>query len=226
MDILGRGLDLSPVHECLIEESVLGWKEYELEVIRDLADNVIIICSIENMDPMGVHTGDSITVAPAQTLTDREYQSMRDAAIRVIRGAFGVPATGPPLFWSAEQGIDRCRGRSHLVEAPGGEGQVAVVVADEVARSRRYHGRDVRRRASEEVGRARVVLGHDGVVERESAGGHLNAAAIVCAELPVMVLFRIVVLGPSAWMPPPKLAELLAKVLFWTNSVPWPFSSP
>src|SRR5271156_1855464 len=80
MDILARGLDLSPVHECLIEESVLGWKEYELELMRDLADNVIIICSIENMDPMGVHTGDSITVAPAQTLTDREYQSMRDAA--------------------------------------------------------------------------------------------------------------------------------------------------
>ncbi len=80
-DILARGLDLSPVHECLIEESVLGWKEYELEVIRDLKDNVIIICSIENFDPMGVHTGDSITVAPAQTLTDREYQRMRDAAI-------------------------------------------------------------------------------------------------------------------------------------------------
>jgi carbamoyl-phosphate synthase large subunit len=85
MEILARGLDLSPVHECLIEESVLGWKEYELEVMRDLADNVIIICSIENMDPMGVHTGDSITVAPAQTLTDREYQAMRDAAIRVMR---------------------------------------------------------------------------------------------------------------------------------------------
>ena len=81
MEILARGIDLSPVHECLIEESVLGWKEYELEVMRDLADNVIIICSIENMDPMGVHTGDSITVAPAQTLTDREYQAMRDAAI-------------------------------------------------------------------------------------------------------------------------------------------------
>src|SRR5438128_7133078 len=80
LDILTRGLDLSPVHECLIEESVLGWKEYELEVMRDLADNVIIICSIENFDPMGVHTGDSITVAPAQTLTDREYQSMRDAS--------------------------------------------------------------------------------------------------------------------------------------------------
>ena len=68
-----------------IEESVLGWKEFELEVVRDLKDNVIIICSIENFDPMGVHTGDSITVAPAQTLTDREYQAMRDAAIAVIR---------------------------------------------------------------------------------------------------------------------------------------------
>ena len=79
--ILAHGIDLSPVHECLIEESVLGWKEYELEVIRDLKDNVIIICSIENFDPMGVHTGDSITVAPAQTLTDREYQRMRDAAM-------------------------------------------------------------------------------------------------------------------------------------------------
>jgi len=83
MEILSRGIDLSPVHECLIEESVLGWKEYELEVMRDLADNVIIICSIENFDPMGVHTGDSITVAPAQTLTDREYQKMRDAAFAV-----------------------------------------------------------------------------------------------------------------------------------------------
>src|SRR5690242_12567181 len=85
LEILARGLDLSPVHEVLIEESVLGWKEFELEVMRDLADNVIIICSIENFDPMGVHTGDSITVAPAQTLTDREYQAMRDAAIAVIR---------------------------------------------------------------------------------------------------------------------------------------------
>ncbi|MDP9051618.1 MAG: carbamoyl-phosphate synthase large subunit [Acidobacteriota bacterium] len=92
-DILSRGLDLSPVHECLIEESVLGWKEYELEVIRDLADNVIIICSIENFDPMGVHTGDSITVAPAQTLTDREYQVMRDAAIACIR-EIGVETGG------------------------------------------------------------------------------------------------------------------------------------
>src|SRR6266513_1073411 len=85
LEVLARGLDFSPVHEALIEESVLGWKEFELEVMRDLADNVVIICSIENFDPMGVHTGDSITVAPAQTLTDREYQTMRDMAIKIIR---------------------------------------------------------------------------------------------------------------------------------------------
>src|SRR5450432_3689181 len=91
--ILERGLDLSPVHEVLIEESALGWKEFELEVIRDLADNVIIVCSIENFDPMGVHTGDSITVAPAQTLTDREYQMMRDGAIRCLR-EIGVDTGG------------------------------------------------------------------------------------------------------------------------------------
>jgi carbamoyl-phosphate synthase large subunit len=84
-EIVARALAASPVHETLIEQSIIGWKEYELEVMRDLADNVVIICSIENFDPMGVHTGDSITVAPAQTLTDREYQVMRDAAIRVIR---------------------------------------------------------------------------------------------------------------------------------------------
>ncbi len=91
--ILERGLSLSPVHEVLIEVSALGWKEFELEVIRDLADNVIIVCSIENFDPMGVHTGDSITVAPAQTLTDREYQMMRDGAIRCLR-EIGVDTGG------------------------------------------------------------------------------------------------------------------------------------
>jgi carbamoyl-phosphate synthase large subunit len=83
--IVRHGLAASPIHEVLIEESILGWKEFELEVMRDLADNVVIICSIENFDPMGVHTGDSITVAPAQTLTDREYQTMRDMAITIIR---------------------------------------------------------------------------------------------------------------------------------------------
>jgi carbamoyl-phosphate synthase large subunit len=84
-DLAARGLSLSPVHEVLIEESVIGWKEYELEVMRDVADNFVVICSIENIDPMGVHTGDSITVAPALTLSDKEYQRMRDAARRIIR---------------------------------------------------------------------------------------------------------------------------------------------
>ena len=78
--MVATALELSPVHSVLIEESVIGWKEYEMEVMRDCADNAVIVCSIENFDPMGVHTGDSITVAPAQTLTDKEYQRMRDAS--------------------------------------------------------------------------------------------------------------------------------------------------
>lgn len=93
LEIAQRGLNLSPTHEIMVEESVLGWKEYELEVMRDMFDNVVIICSIENLDPMGVHTGDSITVAPIQTLTDREYQSMRDDAQKIIR-AIGVDTGG------------------------------------------------------------------------------------------------------------------------------------
>ncbi|PYX91647.1 MAG: carbamoyl-phosphate synthase large subunit, partial [Acidobacteria bacterium] len=106
LEIVTRGLDLSPVHQVLIEESVLGWKEYELEVVRDLADNVIIICSIENFDPMGVHTGDSITVAPAQTLTDREYQVMRDAAIKVIR-EIGVETGGSNIQFAVHPSTGR-----------------------------------------------------------------------------------------------------------------------
>ncbi|MFO7899228.1 MAG: carbamoyl-phosphate synthase large subunit [Planctomycetota bacterium] len=92
-ELVQRGLDASPTTQVLIEQSVIGWKEYELEVMRDKMDNVVIICSIENVDPMGIHTGDSITVAPAQTLTDREYQAMRDAAIAIIRG-IGVETGG------------------------------------------------------------------------------------------------------------------------------------
>src|ERR1700754_3966093 len=93
IEIVGRGLELSPVHEVLVEESVLGWKEFEMEVVRDKADNCIIVCSIENFDPMGVHTGDSITVAPAQTLTDKEYQRLRNASIAVLR-KIGVDTGG------------------------------------------------------------------------------------------------------------------------------------
>jgi len=110
-EIIARGLDLSPLGQVLVEESVLGWKEFELEVMRDLKDNVVIICSIENVDAMGVHTGDSITVAPAQTLTDKEYQDMRDAAIRIIR-AVGVETGGSNIQFA----IDPRTGRMVVIE--------------------------------------------------------------------------------------------------------------
>src|SRR5512133_2145908 len=110
-EILERGIDLSPVHEVLIEESVLGWKEFELEVMRDQADNAIIICSIENFDPMGVHTGDSITVAPAQTLTDKEYQMMRDGALRCLR-EIGVDTGGSNVQFA----INPENGRMVIIE--------------------------------------------------------------------------------------------------------------
>jgi carbamoyl-phosphate synthase large subunit len=109
--IAARGLEYSPISEVLIEESVLGWKEYELEVMRDKKDNVVIVCSIENFDPMGVHTGDSITVAPAQTLTDKEYQLMRDAAIAIIR-AIGVETGGSNIQFA----VDPDTGRMIVVE--------------------------------------------------------------------------------------------------------------
>src|SRR6266511_1460037 len=106
-----RGLDLSPVSQVLIERSVIGWKEFELEVMRDGADNVVIVCSIENLDPMGVHTGDSITVAPAMTLTDREYQIMRDASIRIIR-EIGVAAGGCNIQFA----VDPATGEQLVIE--------------------------------------------------------------------------------------------------------------
>jgi carbamoyl-phosphate synthase large subunit len=109
--IVADGLERSPVHEVLIEESLVGWKEFELEVMRDLADNVVIVCSIENLDPMGVHTGDSITVAPAQTLTDREYQAMRDAATAVIREV-GVETGGSNIQFA----VDPATGRQVVIE--------------------------------------------------------------------------------------------------------------
>ena len=111
IELLSRGLDLSPVHEVLLEESVLGWKEYELELMRDFNDNVIVICSIENFDPMGVHTGDSITVAPAQTLSDREYQRMRDAAILIIR-EIGVETGGSNIQFA----VNPQTGRMTIIE--------------------------------------------------------------------------------------------------------------
>src|SRR5580692_6007484 len=105
-DLIARALDASPVHQALIEESVLGWKEYELEVMRDVRDNFVVICSIENLDPMGIHTGDSITVAPAQTLTDKEYQRMRDAAAAIIREV-GVETGGSNIQFAIEPSTGR-----------------------------------------------------------------------------------------------------------------------
>src|SRR5216110_1496837 len=110
-DLSERGLELSPVHEVLIEESVIGWKEFELEVMRDVADNFVVICSIENIDPMGVHTGDSITVAPILTLSDKEYQRMRDAARLIIRKV-GVETGGSNIQFA----VNPANGRMIVIE--------------------------------------------------------------------------------------------------------------
>src|SRR6266480_4516741 len=110
-EAISHALDLSPVHEALVEESVLGWKEFELEVMRDFRDNFVVICPIENFDPMGVHTGDSITVAPAQTLTDKEYQRMRDAAAAIIREV-GVETGGSNVQFA----INPQNGRMVIIE--------------------------------------------------------------------------------------------------------------
>ena len=109
--IAGAGLDASPTTEVLLEESIIGWKEFELELMRDRNDNVVIVCSIENVDPMGVHTGDSVTVAPAMTLTDREYQHMRDTAIEIIR-AVGVDTGGCNIQFA----VDPKTGRMVVIE--------------------------------------------------------------------------------------------------------------
>src|SRR5512146_2384080 len=109
--IAGSGLDASPTTEVLLEESIIGWKEFELELMRDRHDNVVIVCSIENVDPMGVHTGDSVTVAPAMTLTDREYQHMRDTAIKIIR-AVGVDTGGCNIQFA----VNPATGRMVVIE--------------------------------------------------------------------------------------------------------------
>ncbi len=110
-EICLRGIELSPTNELLIDESLIGWKEYELEVVRDTNDNCIIVCSIENFDAMGVHTGDSITVAPAQTLTDKEYQILRNASLAVLR-EIGVETGGS----NVQFGINPADGRLVIIE--------------------------------------------------------------------------------------------------------------
>ena len=110
-EIAGDGLTASPVSEVMIEQSVIGWKEFEMEVMRDTADNCVIVCSIENVDAMGVHTGDSITVAPAQTLTDREYQKMRDASLAIMR-EIGVETGGS----NVQFGVNPANGELVIIE--------------------------------------------------------------------------------------------------------------
>ncbi len=110
-ECINWGLNLSPKSQVLIEESVIGWKEYELEVMRDKKDNVVIVCSIENLDPMGIHTGDSITVAPAQTLTDKEYQLMRDASLKIMR-AIGVESGGSNIQFA----VNPDNGKLYVIE--------------------------------------------------------------------------------------------------------------
>ncbi len=140
-DIVRGGLEASPTDEVLIEESVLGWKEYEMEVVRDRADNAIIICSIENIDPMGFHTGDSITVAPALTLTDKEYQIMRNASIACLR-EIGVETGGSNVQFA----VDPKDGR-------------LVVIRDEPARQPQFGARLQGDRLSDRQGRGQACGG-------------------------------------------------------------------
>jgi carbamoyl-phosphate synthase large subunit len=141
-DLIARALDASPVGQALVEESVLGWKEFELEVMRDFRDNFVVICSIENFDPMGIHTGDSITVAPAQTLTDKEYQRMRDAAAAIIREV-GVETGGSNIQFAVDGDRDE---PARLAELSVGEQSDRVSHREDCSEAR---GRDDARRNSE-----------------------------------------------------------------------------
>ena len=158
-EIVARALAASPIHETMVEQSIIGWKEYELEVMRDLADNVVIICSIENFDPMGIHTGDSITVAPAQTLTDREYQVMRDAAIQIIRKV-GVETGGSNIQFAlnpARRPVDHHRdepARLPLVRARVESDGLSHSKDRGEARGRLYARRDTERHHAERLPRA------------------------------------------------------------------------
>ena len=160
-EIAARGLSLSPIHEILVEESVIGWKEFELEVMRDAADNFVVICSIENIDPMGVHTGDSITVAPALTLTDKEYQRMRDAARRIIRRV-GVETGGSNIQFA----INPADGR--MVVDRDEPARVAVVGA-------RVEGHRLPDREDRGQARARVSAARDSQRHHARHAGLLRA---------------------------------------------------
>ena len=174
-----RGLDASPISEVLIEESIIGWKEYEMEVMRDDDDNVVIICSIENFDPMGVHTGDSITVAPAQTLTDKEYQRMRDASIAVIR-EIGVETGGSNIQFAIDpqdgpDDRDRDEPARQPLQRPGLEGH-------------RLSHRQDRRQAGRRLSAARVAQRHharnDGLLRADDRLRGDQDSALRLREIP------------------------------------------
>ena len=174
--IVASGLDASPIGEVLIDQSVLGWKEYEMEVVRDRADNCIIVCSIENVDPMGVHTGDSITVAPALTLTDKEYQRMRDASIAVLR-EIGVDTGGSNVQFA----IDPADGRMVVIEMNPRVSRVERLglqghgLPDRQGRGqarRRLHaGRDPERHHRRHAG---LVRAHDRLCRHQDPALHLR----------------------------------------------------
>ena len=162
--LAGAGLDASPVTEVLLEESILGWKEFELELMRDRHDNVVVVCSIENIDPMGVHTGDSVTVAPAMTLTDREYQHMRDVAIAVIR-AVGVDTGGCNIQFAVHprdrpDGRDRDEPAGVPVLGAGLQGDRLPDRQDRRPAGHRLHaGRDPQRHHRGDAGQLRARAG-------------------------------------------------------------------
>ena len=161
-----RGLDQSPTHQVLIERSVIGWKEFELEVMRDHDDNVVIVCSIENLDPMGVHTGDSITVAPAMTLTDREYQAMRDAAVAIIREV-GVEAGGCNIQFA----VNPRDGEMLVIEMNPRVSRSSALASKATGFPDRAHRREARRRLPARRDRERHHEDDAGVVR---AGARLR----------------------------------------------------
>ena len=172
--IVGQGLHYSPTTEVLLEESILGWKEYELELMRDKHDNVVVVCSIENVDPVGVHTGDSVTVAPALTLTDREYQRLRDIGIAVIREV-GVDTGGCNIQFAIEPSTGRIvviemNPRVSRSSRAGLEGDRVPDRQDRRQARRRLHARRDPQRHHRRLD-ARVVRAHARLRRRQGARG-------------------------------------------------------
>ncbi len=178
-ELAGRGLDFSPVHEVLLEESVIGWKEFELEVMRDCADNFVVICSIENVDPMGVHTGDSITVAPALTLTDKEYQRMRDLARRIIRKV-GVETGGSNIQFA----INPADGRIIVIEMNPRVSRSSALASKATGFPDREDRREARARLPPRRDSERHHAPHAGLLRADDRLRRRQGAALGVREVP------------------------------------------